>query len=67
MQTSEAASLFVNEYMPRYDRMADMLDTCDHSNIIDVWFEDIFFDFETALDKVETFLGLKAGPIFSYF
>ena len=64
MQTNEAASLFVNEYIPRYDRMVDMLETCNHSNIIDVWFEDIFFDFETALNKVETFLGLKSRPNF---
>lgn len=62
---SEAASCFVNEYIPRYDRMADMLKECSHSNIIDLWFEDIFFDFETKLKKVESFLGLKSRP--NYF
>jgi hypothetical protein len=62
MKPSEAASHFVNEYLPRYDRMSAMLENCDTSKVTDVWFEDIFFDFETALCKLEAFAELQSRP-----
>lgn len=62
MKPCEAASLFVNEYLPRYDRMSAMLENCDPSKVTDVWFEDIFFDFETALSKLEELADLKTRP-----
>lgn len=62
MPPSEAAACFVNEYLPRYERMSAMLENCDPNKIADVWFEDIFFDFETALSKLESFTGLKKRP-----
>lgn len=65
MKPCEAASCYVNEYLTRYDLMADMLKKNDRSNVIDLWFEDIFFDFESALDKLEGFTGLTKRPNFS--
>ncbi|MCH4811958.1 sulfotransferase [Vreelandella neptunia] len=62
MMPSEAASHFVSEYLPRYDRMSAMLKKCDPSKVTDIWFEDIFFDFETALCKLEEFAELKKRP-----
>lgn len=62
MQPSEAASLFVSEYLPRYEQMSAMLENCDSRKIMDIWFEDIFFDFETALCKLEAFAGLQKRP-----
>ncbi|MGQ7262212.1 sulfotransferase [Vreelandella sp. V005] len=68
MKPSEAVSHFVSEYLPRYDRMSAMLENCDPSKVIDVWFEDIFFDFETALCKLEDFAELKTRPaVFNCF
>lgn len=68
MKPSEAASHFVSEYLPRYDRMSAMLENCDPSKVTDVWFEDIFFDFETALCKLEDFAELKKRPtVFNCF
>jgi hypothetical protein len=42
--------------------MSAMLENCDPSKVTDVWFEDIFFDFETALSKLEELADLKTRP-----
>lgn len=62
MKPCEAAGHFVSEYLPRYDRMSAMLKNCDPSKVTELWFEDIFFDFETALGKLEKFAELKKRP-----
>ncbi len=68
MKPNEAVSHYVNEYLPRYDRMSAMLENCDPRKITDVWFEDIFFDFETALHKLEELAELKRRPaVFNCF
>ncbi|MFB9868648.1 sulfotransferase [Vreelandella sulfidaeris] len=62
MKPEEASIAFINEYLPRYDRMLSMLDKDSDCKIVDVWFEDIFFNFEEVLIRLESFIGLKSRP-----
>ncbi|MDI5921860.1 sulfotransferase domain-containing protein [Halomonas sp. LR5S13] len=62
MSADEAVRVYVDQYLPRYDQMETMLERCDSSKVLSIWFEDIFFNFESALDKVESFIGLKKRP-----
>ncbi|MGM1051923.1 MAG: sulfotransferase [Pseudomonadota bacterium] len=66
MSRGDAVSTYVDQYLPRYDRMEAMLKGCDSSRVLDIWFEDIFFDYESTLNKLESFIGLKTnGPLFT--
>lgn len=62
MRSDKAVSTYVAEYKKRFDLMESMLIECDTSKIISVWFEDLVFDFDGALSKVEKFAELGARP-----
>lgn len=59
MNLESAAKTFVDEYLPRYDRMQSMLEVCDSGRVIDIWFEDILFNLSGALNRLEYFMGRK--------
>lgn len=63
MSPDSAVSTFLESYLPRYDRMKRLLKTCDTGRVHAVWFEDIVYDLDAALFRLEKFIGLRKNSL----